>query len=64
MDKINCSCKASWEKECIHTSKSLKERINDQLDRVELIIENYSPKNLPQDRPVRHQRIINGNSQK
>lgn len=38
-DKLDCPCKSEWESECIKTAPSLKERMNEQLSRIN--IKNY-----------------------
>lgn len=64
-DSLSCNCKNTWENECKHIDKSLKERIEDQLTHVESILSNYPIQHEGEvlDRTIRNRRILAAGSQ-
>jgi radical SAM enzyme (TIGR01210 family) len=63
-DSLTCDCKSDWEKACRHEASPLKERIQQQLTRVETLLPTYSViENNDFDNIMRNQRILMSFSQ-
>lgn len=57
-DRITCCCKEDWEKVCREETKPLKERIQEQLSRVEELIPNYIVEEGSINTAVRNCRLL------
>jgi archaeosine synthase beta-subunit len=62
-DKLSCKCKNTWESECNIEVKPLKQRIQEQLTRAELLIPNYHVDECEGNMEIRNQRILASGSQ-
>jgi radical SAM enzyme (TIGR01210 family) len=61
-DSLSCQCKNQWKEECDKKSLPLKERMQEQLDKVEKLIPNYTVQTSEANLTIRNQRIlISGN---
>lgn len=62
-DVLSCNCRSIWESECKCEFSPLKERIEEQLTRVESLIPKYSVKQRVENIEIRNQRILASGSQ-
>lgn len=62
-DALSCSCKSIWESECNCKDSPLKERIQEQLTRVESHMSNYHVEQREENIVFRNQRILASGSQ-
>ncbi len=62
-DQISCSCKKDWIVACQQENKPLKDRIQEQLSRVEALIPNYVVQDEAVNSVVRNSRLLMSYSQ-
>jgi archaeosine synthase beta-subunit len=62
-DSINCNCKSDWEAACSQDYIPLRERMRQQLSRVEELIPTYSSIDSVLDSTIRNKRILMSYSQ-
>lgn len=62
-NNLSCECKTEWEKACVYSSESLKDRIQTQIKRVKCILPDYVAVEDGKAGNMRSIRIIAGGSQ-